>query len=634
MLSSLLPILLVSFQLVAAFPATPSHKEHATHRTRALPNRRSIKTYHPKSQFEVYNRGLARRGLSSEFDPSKYRDSGLHFVQSKFGSNAQDADDMEIVSAYDEPHASHVWVRQKVAGLRVANTLASVVQNSKGDVLSYSSSFVAPKSGNSFTGYTTTPKLSIDQAAASAVKTLGGRHDASHAPSLEFYVVESGDLKLTHSLRMHLADGDIVQAYVDANDGTVHGIIDYTSDLSARVVPVTDVDITSSYQLLHDLGSDKSVSPDGWTFAAGAKFPAERTLGNNVFAASLETSGLLRVLNGASPNEIEADIVNSATKFTSPDTFDYTPDITVEPTTRQNRDASVVNVWYLANMAHDILYRYGFTEKAFNFQLNNPNGEGKANDPVAISVQDKADKNNAKFAALPDGEASFLITFLFNVTQPDRDSGFDNAVVLHEYAHGLTNRMTGGGTAMCLQTTESGGLGEGWSDAFAEWVSQSTSTHIRDFITGGFVIGNETAGIRGFPYSVNKKVNPLTYGHAKERQEVHDIGEIWSQTLHNVHATLVLAVGTGSALDALTNPDSESAHSVFMRLFVDALAIQPCNPTFIDARDAIIQADQNRYAGKHRCALWLGFALVGLGEGAKDFINSHAIPSDCPPVGM
>lgn len=52
-------------------------------------------------------------------------------------------------------------------------------------------------------------------------------------------------------------------------------------------------------------------------------------------------------------------------------------------------------------------------------------------------------------------------------SQTERDSAFDNSVILHEYAHGLSNRLTGGGAAQCLQTTESGGLGEGWSDAFA-----------------------------------------------------------------------------------------------------------------------------------------------------------------------
>jgi len=46
----------------------------------------------------------------------------------------------------------------------------------------------------------------------------------------------------------------------------------------------------------------------------------------------------------------------------------------------------------------------------------------------------------------------------------------DNSIPVHEYTHGLTNRLTGGGTGTCLQTTEAGGMGEGWSDAMAEYV--------------------------------------------------------------------------------------------------------------------------------------------------------------------
>lgn len=45
----------------------------------------------------------------------------------------------------------------------------------------------------------------------------------------------------------------------------------------------------------------------------------------------------------------------------------------------------------------------------------------------------------------------------------------ENDIVVHEMTHGITNRMTGGGTGRCLQTLEAGGLGEGWSDAMAEY---------------------------------------------------------------------------------------------------------------------------------------------------------------------
>jgi extracellular elastinolytic metalloproteinase len=67
-----------------------------------------------------------------------------------------------------------------------------------------------------------------------------------------------------------------------------------------------------------------------------------------------------------------------------------------------------------------------------------------------------------------------------------RDGALENDIVVHENTHGMSNRMTGGGTAACLQTTEAAGLGEGmhksisnrclatqrsfsgWSDAVAE----------------------------------------------------------------------------------------------------------------------------------------------------------------------
>ena len=55
-----------------------------------------------------------------------------------------------------------------------------------------------------------------------------------------------------------------------------------------------------------------------------------------------------------------------------------------------------------------------------------------------------------------------------NVLQPGRDGALEYSIVVHKNTQSITNRMTGGGTGRCLQTTEAGGLGEGWSDAMAE----------------------------------------------------------------------------------------------------------------------------------------------------------------------
>ena len=94
-----------------------------------------------------------------------------------------------------------------------------------------------------------------------------------------------------------------------------------------------------------------------------------------------------------------------------------------------------------------------------------------------------------------------------------------------------------------------------------------------------------------------------------------------------MHGALVQTLG--SAKDALTNADAENGHTVFMHLLVDALAIQPCNPTFLSARAAWIQADQNRYDGANRCTLWKAFASRGLGVNAANHNNNADIPADC-----
>jgi extracellular elastinolytic metalloproteinase len=44
---------------------------------------------------------------------------------------------------------------------------------------------------------------------------------------------------------------------------------------------------------------------------------------------------------------------------------------------------------------------------------------------------------------------------------------------------------------------------------------------------------------------------------------------------------------------------------------------QPCNPNFVQARDAILDADEALTGGDNKCEIWTAFAKRGLGEGAK-----------------
>ncbi|KAG8806108.1 hypothetical protein FRC19_007460 [Serendipita sp. 401] len=111
--------------------------------------------------------------------------------------------------------------------------------------------------------------------------------------------------------------------------------------------------------------------------------------------------------------------------------------------------------------------------------------------------------------------------------------------------------MTGGGTGACLQTTESRGLGEGWSDAFAEWL-EHTDAFVPDFTMARslFLIGiylsrvidqfyrwvyDSPNGYRSHPYSTDPAVNPLKYGDLVNRTEVHEIGEVCLDVLFKMY---------------------------------------------------------------------------------------------------
>ena len=168
-------------------------------------------------------------------------------------------------------------------------------------------------------------------------------------------------------------------------------------------------------------------------------------------------------------------------------------------------------------------------------------------------------------------------------------------------------------------------MGEGWSDAFAEWTTH-TSAAVPDFVMGAYVT-NKSTGIRTHPYSTSASVNPLRYSSVKTLNEVHNIGEVWANMLHNVYAALVAAHGFSAT--ARTDASGTAGNVVYLHLFVDALALQPCNPTFVSARDAWIQADANRYGGANKCLLWKAFASRGLGVKAANYNDDSSVPSGC-----
>ena len=281
---------------------------------------------------------------------------------------------------------------------------------------------------------------------------------------------------------------------------------------------------------------------------------------------------------------------------------------------------------------HDITYQYGFTEEAGNFQNNDFNNGGVGHDAVIIENAAQG-TNNAYFMCPPDGQPGQMAMFKWTRTSPGRWGALENSIPMHEYGHGVTNRMTGGSrNGQCLQKGEAGSMGEGWSDTFAVFLQRTESDNRKTDVTmGDYVIGDKK-GIRTYPYSTDLSVNPLRYSDLNWRTEPHLGGEVWATILNELYWNLVDKIGFSSNwYDAL----QIKGNIVALQVVLGGVAIQPCNPTFLNARDAIIQAEKNYYGGAYACDIWRAFAKRGMGmdaayySGRRGFENGFNIPYYC-----
>jgi hypothetical protein len=152
-------------------------------------------------------------------------------------------------------------------------------------------------------------------------------------------------------------------------------------------------------------------------------------------------------------------------------------------------NAVITQLFYYTNDIHDWLYGYGFDEASGNFQANNFGNGGADGDPVKAEAQDGWDfgcevdnipddgddsnnircRNNANFGTPADGGSPRMQMFMWSPSRPYRDGSMDGDVIAHEYGHGVSNRLVGGGTLGNAMVNRS--LGEGWSDviSFLKW---------------------------------------------------------------------------------------------------------------------------------------------------------------------
>ena len=120
-----------------------------------------------------------------------------------------------------------------------------------------------------------------------------------------------------------------------------------------------------------------------------------------------------------------------------------------------------------------------------------------------------------------DGEAIIeqLLSETVNATingvtvGPMIDASLDNEIIAHEYGHGISNRLTGGGNNTgCLNNAEQ--MGEGWSDYLGLIITMKVGDQADDgrgMATYSAGQGPDGGGIRQHKYSRDMTENPLTY---------------------------------------------------------------------------------------------------------------------------
>jgi extracellular elastinolytic metalloproteinase len=308
---------------------------------------------------------------------------------------------------------------------------------------------------------------------------------------------------------------------------------------------------------------------------------------------------------------------------------------------KKNLAANENNAFYLANTYHDYLQKdrsIAFTPQAGNFT-------SAGGDPVLQQVLDGADTDvdipgmpdlnhidNANMNTPPDGIPPVMQMYLWHLPGYPNDydpynptsGAFDASVLLHEYTHGLSNRLVvdadGNST---LNSLQAGSMGEAWSDYYAmdylvtHHFQKDTSADGQIF-EGQYLMGgqkdtdghlvpfrsmamdcsvgssskacfdtyNPPANIQGgYTYA-----DLVTIGGTAE---VHSSGEVWAQTLWDIRKAL--------------------GHSVADSVITRGMSLSANDPSMLDMRNAILQADLVGFNGDHTTQLWRIFANRGMG---------------------
>lgn len=562
-------------------------------------------------------------------------DAAREFILSNLALFGLDDSDLEAMRIADQVYseasgATHLHWRQVHAGIPVDGARLQANVNRRGRIISVHNTFT-PRIGDAVEAVE--PAISPETAVWQAASQLGIRLERPPAivvppggadqqtvldpSSVSLKPIEAGlmwlpinrdDVRLAWHFQIHTLDTlHVYDNCVDTETGELLTRFDLVKHDSYRVYPAP---IESP---LHTMPAppmdgrstvnnpaDATASPHGWhdtNGIAGAEF--QFLSGNNVDAY----------------HDIDADNRPPVTRANCGPTITCNFPVTLNQHPTNYTAAAVANLYYWNNLVHDVQYHYGFDEVAGNFQMNNHQNGGKGGDPVLAEAQDSAGWNNANFFTPPDGESPRMQMFLYTNSVPFRDGSLDNGIVVHEYAHGICDRLVGGpGNTRCLVNRQQPdeGLCDWWSLVFTHEPGDAGA----DARGAGTYANGEPPtgrGTRPQRYSTDPAVNTWTYASINGMAVPHDVGAVWAQAAWEAYWALVDYWGFDPDLQ---NARGGSGNQRMLLYVTEGLKNTICNPTFTDVRDGIIQAAIDNYGGRDVCLLWNAFADFGLGTDA------------------
>jgi extracellular elastinolytic metalloproteinase len=584
-------------------------------------------------------------------NPGAPLDVALAYVRANLavlGLSPADIAEFEVTDSVvsKQGGATHIYLRQLFQGVPVLNGQLHINVNRDGRILSLNNLFVpnlaaaaqglapslsaadalgvvAAHLGSSFAAEPTV--LSVEDGAQRVTQLDGAGISLEPVTARLMYLpIRAGQVALVWNLVVRTADRDHQYGYtVDARSGEVWTRHDYVLSETFQVYP-QPLDAPTKTRPLPPLDGrtlavnpeNALASPNGWFQDA-----SRLTVGNNVNACG----------------DTDDDDTCDAGQPSCPSGICSFPiDLTRAPAA--SLPAAITNLFYWNNILHDIQYQYGFDEVAGNFQTDNFGRGGIGGDPVDADAQDGGGNCNANFNPPPDGERARMQMYTCTMANPARDGDFDNGVIVHEYAHGISIRQVGGpSNSDCLNNAQQ--AGEGWSD----WLALVYTARKGDFAKqvrgeGSYLFNRDPSGtIRNLPYSTNDAVNPWTYESIAGASIPHGVGSRWTQGLWEVYWALTEKWGFEEDLVNFDITDRREAGNKRALFYVnEGFKNTACNPTFIDNRNAILQAALDNFGGEDVCTIWQAFANFGLGTdaatngpGATTARNGFRVPRQC-----